>query len=809
MNSEINVKTQTYFGLLLVTLSTLMLEILLTRIFSVTMWYHFAFMAISIAMFGMTVGALLVYLMPGFFSRDKTHYHLALSSFWFSVTAVLGFALHLLVPFSFDVSLKNIVSMTITYLAISVPFIFSGICVCLALTRFPRNVSRLYAADLIGAALGCILFKIVLDITDGPTAIVVVALTAVSGAVVFSYRTNYIKLRNLSVVLCLFLALLASINTYMVWNQSPAFRLKNIKGEGKAAPLYEKWNSFSRIAVENERHSTFAWGLSEVFPREKYPVNQLKITIDATAGTYMTEFDGNLSEMEFLKYDIVNLAHYLRRNAEILVVGFGGGKDILSALAFNQKSVVGVEINQDIIETVNEEFGYFTNLDDISKVRFVNDEARSYIARQDEMYDIIQVSLIDTWAATAAGAFVLTENSLYTIEGWKVLLEKLNPNGILTFSRWYFRDSPAEIFRLAALASSSLMKNGIQNPRDHIAIIRWMQMSEGAVTPLGIGTILVSKEPFSKEDLDILHDITNKLLFEIVIDSRVSRNATLKEIVSGEKLHDIVEKFPLNISPPTDDSPFFFNMLRLRDVFNKDIQEMEISKFNLKAVSVLGVLLIIVIVLTLVFIILPLSLTSNKSVLKGSLPLFVYFAAIGFGFIMVEISQMQKLIVFLGHPTYSLTVVLFSLLISSGLGSYETQRVNEQVQIKPCCIRLVALLGVLFIIGLLMPAVIDLFHDSVTPVRIMVSMALLFPLGFFMGMAFPLGMKMASVNFEQLTPWFWGINGSTSVCGSVLSVIIAIGAGISTSFWSGFACYLVALSAFAWAWHKMERVQQD
>jgi len=801
VTADMAVKKQTYLGLFMITLATLMYEILLTRIFSVTMWYHFAFMAISVAMFGMTVGAILVYLLPRRFTPQRAKYHLAVNSLLFAVFIVASFLVHLQIPPVDDASVLGQWPLVLTYVVIAIPFIFSGICVCLALTKFPGQVSRLYAADLAGAAIGCILLVYTLKITDGPTAVLVVALFAGIGGTLFATGEGRHLLLRVALVLTLLLAFFAVVNTVQVKKQRPLMRLKWVKGELESRPLYEKWNSFSRITVWGNPHkpeAPFGWGISPTYDPER-KVRQLHMMIDASAYTPLTAFRGDLDEADYLKYDISNLAHHLRPGSKVFVAGSGGGRDVLSALAFEQESVLAVEINEEIIEAVNRRFGDFTgHLDSNPKVTFVADEARTYVAGHEDKFDIIQVSLIDTWAATASGAFVLTENSLYTVEAWKIFMQHLTSRGILTFTRWYFEHRPGEMYRLTSLASASLMQLGIEDPRKHMVIARRAGWQQATDEPDGLGTILVSREPFSDEDLDTLEQIAERMQFDVVLSPRVSADPAFATIASGRDLDEFMAEFPLNIAAPTDDSPFFFHMLRLKDVFNPALREQGVMSFNTKAVYVLGVLLISVIGLTFLCIIVPLILTTKKTALKGAFPLFVFFAAIGFGFMLVEISQMQRLIVFLGHPTYGLTTVLFALLLSSGLGSYLTQAIKNPGSARPA-IALLILLGVLIAFGSLTPLAIHGFQGSTTTARILVAVCLLFPLGLFMGMPFPLGMKLASTRLASLTPWLWGINGATSVCASVIAVVIALNSGISASFWTGFACYAAALAAFIWA----------
>ncbi len=802
MIPETTAGKRAYAGLFVVALATLMYEILLTRIFSVTMWYHYSFMAVSIAMFGLTVGAIVVYLMPGRFTPAGAKRSLAWSSLLFAATTVLCFLIHMRIPFVIEGETPEWPWLALTYSVVSVPFIFSGIAVSVALTKFPWQIGRLYAADLAGAALGCIALVYTLDLTDGPTAVFVVGAAAAAGALLFASEASLKAAGGIAVALCVALGAFAAVNTVMISKGRPLIRLVWVKGAEESPASYERWNSFSRIRVwgsVRRMERPFGWGMSPVYPTDRR-VRQLHMNIDAGAYTVIPEFDGNVGGVGYLKYDVTNIAHYIRPSSDVLVVGAGGGRDVLAALAFDQSSVTAVEINEDILETVNEKFGRFTgHLDRHPKVNFVVGEARSYVAGGDEKYDIIQVSLIDTWAATAAGAFVLAENSLYTVEAWEVFLRHLKPGGALTFSRWYYRDSPAEMYRLTSLAAASLDRLGVETPRDHIVIVRSLWRGRMRNIPHGVGTILVSPQPFSEDDVDSLREIVRALRFDMVLSPESALDSKFAAIASAEDRAELARRFPFDISPPTDDRPFFFNMMRLGDVFGDDEPPENAVRFNMKAVSVLGHLLLIVMGLTALCIVVPLALTAHKEALASAAPLFIFFIAIGLGFMFVEISQMQRLIVFLGHPTYGLSVVLFSLLLSSGLGSYTTRGIKPGERAAGAVLRLALMLCALIAFGLLAPRAVGSLSAAGTPARIALAVAMLFPIGLFMGMAFPLGMKLAAGRSPAVTPWLWGLNGAASVNASVLAVAVALAAGISASFWCGVGCYALGVASFLWA----------
>jgi hypothetical protein len=783
----------TFAGLFLVTLSTLTYQLLLTRTFSVTMYYHFAFVAISVTMFGMAVGALLVFLRPQVFVPDRTPRHLALAAAVFAIGIALSYLTHLAVPFVLDSSLVPIYAIVFTYVALSIPFVASGVVVSLALTRFPSQVSALYAADLAGAALGCLIVGPLLRLTDAPTA--VLATAALAGAAAVCFRGRKAPPYGYT-ILAVLLAVAAVAHGIAARHNEAWLRLVWVKGQYETRPLVEKWNSFSRVRVIGDPNKVVrpsGWGLSSTLPPDRR-ARELHLDIDSYAGTELTAFHGDPAEVDHLKYDVTNVVHYLRPGSRVIVVGTGGGRDVLSALAFGQVGVTGVEINEGILDLVNRRFGDFTgHLDRDPRVRFVNDEARSYIARLQDRADIIQISLIDTWAATASGAFVLTENSLYTVEAWRTFLDHLAPGGILSVSRWYYADRPGEVYRMASLASTTLMQMGVSRPGDHYAIVR-ARPAGAPNAPDGVGTMLVSRDPLSAADLDALETVAGRMRFDIVQSPRHSADVTFAALADGARVNGAIAANELNIAAPTDDTPFFFHMLRLRDVFNTARwNDQGIVRFNMTAVGILGVLLVTVVALTGACIVVPwLVAGSQDPALRHHAGAhLVFFAAIGLGFMLVEISQVQRLAIFLGHPAYSLSVVLFSLLVASGTGSFSTR--NAAGEARRARLRMVSLVAVLIVFGALTPSAIRHYASASTPIRIAVSIAILAPLGLFMGMAFPIGMARAMREKPALAPWLWAINGAASVCASVLAVVIALGAGISAAFWAGAACYALAL----------------
>ncbi len=577
-----------------------------------------------------------------------------------------------------------------------------------------------------------------------------------------------------------------------------------VKG-GYNVPESESWNTISRIAVYPFEWVTkpYSWGLSTTYKAKK-PVGQRMLDMDGVSETPLTLYDGTPESIEHIKYDVTSMAHYLRDDAKVFVIGVGGGRDILAFKAFDQKSVVGAEINGRILEMVNGVYGDFTgHLDEWEGVTLINDEARSAITRMDEKFDIIQASCIATWSATTAGAFSLAENSLYTVEAWKIFLEHLTPNGVLSFNRWFSPDYPAQLLRLTSLAAKTLKESGVEEPSKHIAIVRSeyigrMVKGKFALTRMPSATILVSKSPFSEADLAKLNAATEKLRFKLAFDPSnpdAEEGKMFKEVIDNVDNEEFHKQTALDITAPTDDRPFFFHMLRVSDFLEGKHLKYQEQRFNLKGISMLYILLLVSVIMSVTFIIAPLLIVRRRVPLprKWALVGLFFFASIGLGYILVEISQLQRLIIFLGHPLYSITVVLCSILFASGLGAMAS---NVWMRKKPGVGQVIAPLVVLLLLVVFVlfkqTDILSLFVENSIFTRILVSLVFLLPLGFLMGLPFPIGMEIAQARFKEHTPWFWAINGAMGVVASVLSVCISIAWGFTATLAVGLLCYVSA-----------------
>ncbi|HKY32379.1 MAG TPA: hypothetical protein VJV23_07585 [Candidatus Polarisedimenticolia bacterium] len=800
-----------YAGLFLVALSTLMYETLLTRLFSVTMHYHFAFVAISVAMLGLAAGAIVVHAWPSVFSGARAAGAITVGSVLFAATGAIALAGHLKIKAFQGAADGRLSSLAPVCALVAVPFLCGGVSVCLALTRSPLHAGRLYAADLAGAGLGCVGFIVLLERLDAPSAILASCAGGAWAAVLFA-RTlpRRHAARRAAWTAAAALSVLAAGHAASAAAGAPWLGLSQVKGRPERDVLFERWNAFSRITVEGDPDALWhpsGWGLS---PRcQAPPVRELNLWIDSAAGTTLTGYRGGA--VEHLACDVVNIAHRLRTGTDVLVIGSGGGRDVLAALSAGQRSVTAVEINETILSAVNGTFGDFTgHLDRDPRVRFVNDEARSWLARQETRYGIIQISFIDTWAASLAGGFALMENSLYTSEAWELLLDRLGAGGILTVSRWYLAERPSEVYRLASLAAAALEARGVEDPRAHVMVVRSFGNTAGDGFPDGIGTVLVGADPFDGSDALRLRGEARALGFDVVLapDGGPS-DALLASLLDSRRRHEAAASYPLDISAPTDDRPFFFHMMRLGDVFDRELRRVWVAGANtiqLRAVAVLGGLLLAVLVLVFgLVVVAPSMRRGGVAALRRSAPLFVYFGAIGLGFMLVEISQMQRFSIVLGHPSYALSVVLFSLLVASGCGSLAAGRLGWEGRRRGLAL-LGLLVAALAVFGAASSVLLPALERAATPIRLAAAGALLAIPGFFLGIPFGLGMRLAGRReaSRALTAWLWGVNGGLSVVGSVLAVAIALTAGISAAFWAGAASYAAALAAFAWGARKLD-----
>src|SRR6204780_2259357 len=708
-------------GLGLTSFAALLLELALTRLFSVVLFYHFAFLAISIALLGLGAGGVFAYLRKQWLAQFSTRTLAARLCLVNSVVVLLVLEIVLNVPVALAVTGKNFLRLSLLYLAAAIPFFLTGLLFSVVFARETWRVSRLYGADLCGGALACVAVVPLLNWIGGPNTILAAAVAmAGAGAIWAEARSP----RRNAGLLALALAVLIGANY--------SGRLIDVvyaKGmfRDPAWVEFARWNALSRVEVDRQGQAK-------------------AIVIDADASTYIMNADVAQWHTTEWEHDLMSappaLANILRPRGEFAIIGPGGGVDVLRAVANGSPSVTGIEINPIIATTImrGRYADYSQHLYERPDVHIHVTDGRSFLRSTPQKFDVVQMTLVDTWASTAAGAFALSENNLYTVEAFREYFDHLNPEGMIAITRWEFRH-PREALRVVAVAIEALHRLGVANPERNFIVA-----SQGSLDEDGIPVVVLAKKtPFTAAEEAA---VTNHLddfpqLHALYLPSDPGQNP-FSDLIASNEPYSFARGYAYNVAPVSDNAPFFFFTLKPGQILSEKGLRAGIDwKVNL-GVLVLLLVLVISLVAVLVFLVLPLILQSARSAPRrrnarqSPVPL-LYFVAVGLGYILVEIAFIQRFVLFLGHPTYALTVVIFLLMLASGAGSWFSRSWLPRTELAWMPITLVAvalLLDVVFLPHWLASWVgLDFYY------RLLVSAMLLAPLGFVMGMPFPTGLR--------------------------------------------------------------------
>jgi hypothetical protein len=525
-------------------------------------------------------------------------------------------------------------------------------------------------------------------------------------------------------------------------------------------------------------------------------MQQRRIRIDGEAATSISKDSHEMANHAWVEWDLCNLAHFVRPKGAAAVIGVGGGKDIISAAWAGHDPVVGLEINPLIVELHRSRMKEFSGLTKIPQLELVASEARSYLARDTRRYATLVMSLIDTWAAQGSGAFSLAENGLYTVEAWDLFLSRLQPNGYYSVSRWFFPPAPHETARMLSLATEALFRRGAKNPRDHIVVMRVSNLA----------TMLISPSPISEQDRATLMREARRLGAEIlVMPGQPVGHPLLRAIVEqpdSASLWSITSSWPFDYTPPTDNRPFFFNVLKPRTWLEHraHIDELDMRFLgNMRATQTLVFAAVVSIVLTLILIGVPMGLrrAGIKGWSRGEVVVaFAYFALIGLAFMFVEIGLLSRLNVFLGHPTLALAVLLGGMILAASIGSLLSTRIP--IERSPAS-RLYPLVpaGLAALSALSLDPLQAAFAGGELATRLTLATAVVVVPAVGMGICFPLGLRLMAARREHLSgaadlgPWLWGINGAFGVCASALALACSMVWGIQIALTVGALGYLL------------------
>jgi hypothetical protein len=796
----------------------LMTELALTRIFSVTMYYHFAFLAISIALFGLSASGVYVYLARRRLLREPVGALLAWHALAYAAVTTVSLAVLVRLRVGLNYSAGNLVRMLAIYALSALPFFAGGSVLSLAVSRLAGRINLVYAADLLGASAGCLLLLPLLDRVGAPG--VVLATAALGAAAAAAFAPASLRRRVGAVA-----ALLVVLPWAAHLAGAVSFDVTETKGHAGDTVLFSKWNSFSRVAVYDRRHGD--WSLSPAYagpmPDSRF------MDIDSSASTPILRFSGRLADVRYLEWELTALAYHLVAPPGVealqlagpgygapgdppedppaapapagftaLVIGPGGGRDLLSALVLGATRVDGVEINPIIARDVmSDRFSeYSGRLYLRPDVRVFVEDGRSFVRRSPERYDVIQASLVDTWAATAAGAYTLTENSLYTVDAFDDYLEHTSDRGLVTFTRW-----AVDGVRLVSLAQGACARRG-WTWADRLAVVQHEK----------VATFILKRSPFTPAEVDHLRRVSEALKFTVLYApgltppaSLVSTGAGFWEIapntpndyarlILAPDREAFYASHPLDITPTTDDRPFFFHTTKLKD---QTMVALGRSMLFGNGLSALMALMVISFALVLLFIVGPMALSGRELLGTGWPGWLAYFGLLGAGFMLVEVALLQRFVLLLGHPVYSLAVTLFSLLLGTGLGSFLSRRIAA-ARVRS---RLIVALGAAAMLGVLaiyaLPPIIAAGIGASLQARVALAVALLLPAGLLMGIPLPAGVRLMASRQPGLLPWAWAMNGALSVVGATLAVFIAMNWGFSMTLAAGSAVYLGA-AGVAW-----------
>lgn len=752
-----------YMGIGTIAGATLLLEVAMTRIFSVAFFNHYAFLIVSTALFGTGFSGVFLAIFPSF-KRFDFNKMLTVLSLCFAVSIIVTLKVVVGVPLQFgklDSQAIQMLYLSIYFLGLAIPFFFSGMVIASLLSNIPGDVNTLYFSDLIGAGIGCFLVLPLVPTITAPGAVIVAAMLGCAAAAAFA------KLTGKSLV-ALSLLLMAAMAALLPLADSH-FRVKVHEGKRSfrdEETEFSKWGPISRIDIT-------PYGLDKI------------LWIDGGSNqSFMKPFDGNVETLQ--PSPLAGLVYQLVKNPDVLVVGPAAGEEVLYTLSYKPKSITGVELDPVICKIMQKEYKDFVGgIYNLPNTKLENDEGRSYIRRSPDKYDVIQQINNASPTAIASGALNISETYLITVEAFKEYLDHLKPGGYIFIRRY-------GAIRLAVVAAQALRERGVEHPEEEIIV-----MSDPLHTVAG-GQFFLKNGAFTEEELALFREpgnYENLMHGPAALNVQHPKYAEYRTLIADPDAWKKYDEVGISMFPVTDDRPFFNHFTKFAR-FNKNTVPEEFKPIFRVYGNTDNSLLVILgeaAGLSVIFIILPLYLFQRAGLhAPGKFQFLLYFFSLGLAFILIEIVFMQKFTLFMGNPTYSVTVVLFSLLVAAGCGSFLSGRFKQNP--KGALLVVITAIVLLCVVELtIAPKIFTLFLGKTMPVRMLISILMLFPLGLMMGMPFPLGITLANRVAPRLIPWVWGINGYATVIGSVLCVIFALSFGFKAVIFIACGIYVVGL----------------
>lgn len=784
----------------MISASALAYEILLMRLFSIIQWHHFASMVISLALLGYGASGAILSLSHRWIRPRFAGLFIGNTAL-FGLSSLVCFLLAQRLPFNTLELIWDPTQWTYllwSYLLLFVPFFFAANSICLAFTRFDDKIPQIYAFDLLGAGLGAIGI-IALQSWFSPEQILRgLALAGLMTAAWSAWEIGLPRPKWITAGLLLISVALGAAPAGWFGLQLSEYKALSQTLQISGARLLERISSpLGVVSVVENREIPFrlAPGLSLNSPTEPPP--QLAFFIDGDAPSAFTRYSGDRETLAYLDYQTSALPYHLTRPKQILILGMGGGSGVLQAEYHQVPNVEAVELDPQIIRLFTQTHAEFTGWSQLrDSTRIHAAEAREFVSRSKQHFELIQVSLLDSAAAGAAGVQALNESYLYTREALEDYLQHLQPGGLLAITRW-IKLPPRDGLKLFATAVEALRAEGIDRPAERLMMIRGWNTS----------SLLIKNGSFTQSEIDSLIRFCEERSFDLVYypgiqATEVNRFNRLPQAyfyqgamaLLGEDADQFIGQYKFNIQPPSDDRPYFFNFFKWESL-PEILTLYQRGGFSLLELGypVLVLTLLQAGLASLVLILLPLWFLRHKG--EAVAPAYhwrvsSYFLAIGLAYLFIEIAFLQKFILFLAHPSYAVAVVLCGFLIFSGLGSHYSRRLLDGRSCNALFMAMLWLTAITLIYLLLLPHLFDWLAHLSVPFKALISLLLIAPLAFCMGLPFPQGLSKVAATAPHLVPWAWGINGCASLLSTILASLLAIHLGFNLVILLALALYL-------------------
>jgi len=758
----------------------LSLEVSLTRIFSVVLWYHFGFMIVSLAMLGFALAGALVYVM---IRRRGIRYPFT-GIITFTTAAIILPSVIAITRVQVDLpelmySLSSKLTLAMIALITVIPFCFLGYSLCATFELGKQTINKVYGCSFLGGAVGVILALAGMEYLGGGGGVILAAVAAwLSGC-------RSIK-QGRAIVITAVLSLTVIVISYLA---APGIvsekSQKHFPRVSQTQVIDREWNAFSSVVFFDNPNLIGLWAM---------PMNytgalpeMIGVAIDEWAITSILKFDGDLSKLRFFESYPPTLGwETAAENSDVLIIGAGGGLDVLSSLYYKASNVTAVEINPLIVDAVKGRFREFSgDLYHRSDVTAIAAEGRHFLESDDNLYDRIVLTGVDTFAATGGGAYALSENYLYTVEAFETCLSRLKPGGMICMTRWFY-DPPRQTLRLIAAAEEAMKRRGIKNPRDG------MFLAEARLSSL----ILLKNDPFTEDETRRLVDGCKDRVANVLYAKGFKGHPVIEEFLTDEGRAKMESDYPYSVSAPTDDSPFLFEHAKWKNLFKAE-QDMFMDKLGGQEIIVITFLSILACLICGLFIIRLFrgkeAKTKNSHNVLFRKRIFAYltFLFLGMGYLISESILLPKLILPLGYPVYAMSVALVGLLIWSGIGSICAQRIPSTGRMPAVLCFVCAIAVPLFFNFIIDGMSQSILHASFI-MRVLSVLILIAVPGFLMGMPFPLAIRALGEKDASVVPKGFLWNGAGSALACPIAIALAITFGFNNTILFAAALYLIA-----------------